>query len=283
MVFQVVDVTNWAADSDEELGARDKLWVSSTPREDSPDEVPDALWKEGRPGDKVAEAGADLWAEKIAAEIAALMGVPAAKVDLALRGDVCGVLSWRIAGTLTHGNQLLSVIYSDYQAQSKGRVPGYDLPSIRQALEPYEGWSDTLGAFDCFAGLLVLDALIANTDRHHENWGIIEETQRLAPTYDHGASLGFNVPQRMLGRPQEYAAGGRSRHFPARLTLVELAGQALVMVGDTVASHWREAVAGVDTGGLEQVIANVPEDWMSEVMRTFVLDLVTENRRRLLT
>ena len=278
MSYQVVDISDWPADSDEELGARDKLWVSSTPSE----EVPDALWKEGRPGDKVAEAGADLWAEKIAAEIAALMGVPAAKVDLAQRGDVCGVLSGRIEGTLTHGNQLLSVVYPDYRAQSKGRVAGYDLPSIQQALGRYHGWSDSHGAFDSFAGLLVLDALIANTDRHHENWGIIEETQRLAPTYDHGASLGFNVPQRMLGRPQEYAAGGRSRHFPARLTLVELAGQALVMVGDTVASHWREAVAGVDTGDLEQIIADIPDDWMSEVMRTFVLELVLENRRRLL-
>ena len=75
MSYQVVDISDWPADSDEELGARDKLWVSSTPSE----EVPDALWKEGRPGDKVTEARADLWAEKIAAEVAALMGVPAAR------------------------------------------------------------------------------------------------------------------------------------------------------------------------------------------------------------
>lgn len=132
MTYRVLDVSDWAADSDEELGARNKLWVSSRPWDDAPD----ALWKEGRPGDKVTEARADLCAEKIAAEIAALMSVPAAKVDLALRGEVCGVLSWRVAGTLTHGNQLLSVVHADYQAQSKGRVAGYDLPSILQALAP---------------------------------------------------------------------------------------------------------------------------------------------------
>lgn len=279
MSYQVVDIGDWPADSDEELGARDKLWVSSTPSE----EVPDALWKEGRPGDKVTEARADLWAEKIAAEVAALMGVPAADVDLAQRGGVCGVLSWRMAGTLTHGNQLLSVIHPDYQAQSKGRIAGYDLPSIERALEPYRGWDESLGAFDCFAGLLVLDALIANTDRHHENWGIIEETRCLASSYDHGASLGFNVRKSMRDRPREYAAGGKSRHFPSRLTLVDLASQALGKVGDTVAAHWREAVARVDTGDLNRIIASVPEDWMSEVMRTFVLELVIENRRRLLT
>ncbi len=279
MTFPVVEVTDWVAESDEELGARNKLWVSSVPG----GEVPDALWKEGRPGDKVTEARADLWAEKIAAEIAALMGVPAAKVDLAQRGGVFGVLSWRIEGTLTHGNQLLSVVHADYQAQSKGRVAGYDLPSIEQALSPYEGWDESLGAFDCFAGLLVLDALIANTDRHHENWGIVEETQRLAPSFDHGASLGFNVPEAMRRQPQAYAARGRSRHFPTRLTLVDLASEALGMVHGGVAVHWREAVARVDSGGLRQVIADVPGEWMSGVMRTFVFELVMENRRRLLT
>lgn len=279
MGYPVVNVSDWPADSDEELGARNKLWVSSTPSE----EVPGALWKEGRPGDKVTEARADLWAEKIAAGVASLIGVPAARVDLAQRGGVCGVLSWRMKGTLTHGNQLLSVIHPDYQAQSKGRIAGYDLPSIERALAPYVGWEESLGAFDCFAGLLVLDALIANTDRHHENWGIIEETRRLAPSYDHGASLGFNVRKSMRDRPRGYAAGGRSRHFPSRLTLVDLAGQALGMVGDTVAAHWREAVARVNTGDLQQIIADVPDDWMSGVMRTFVLELVMENRRRLLT
>jgi hypothetical protein len=162
-------------------------------------------------------------------------------------------------------------------------VVGYDLSSIEQALQPYSGWSDSLGAFDCFAGLLVLDALIANTDRHHENWGIIEETGRLAPSYDHGASLGFNAPKTMRERPREYAARGRSRHFPSRLTLVDLASQALEMVGDKVSAHWREAAAGVDAGDMERVIGGVPEEWMSEVMRTFVLELVMENRRRLLT
>jgi hypothetical protein len=89
---------------------------------------------------------------------------------------VSGVLSARIPGTLTHGNQLLSTLHVGYQVNTKGRVEGYDLTSIARVLEPYVGWQAPFGAFDCFAGLLVLDALIANTDRHHENWGVIEET-----------------------------------------------------------------------------------------------------------
>jgi hypothetical protein len=127
MAYPVLEISDWPGESDEDLGARNKLWVSAMSGEDS-----EALWKEGRPGDKVTEPKADLWAEKIGAEIAALMGIPAPRVDLALRDGVSGVLSARIPGTLTHGNQLLSSLHVGYQVNTKGRVEGYDLPSIRR-------------------------------------------------------------------------------------------------------------------------------------------------------
>jgi hypothetical protein len=45
-----------------------------------------------------------------------------------------------------------------------------------------------------FASYLVLDALIGNTDRHHMNWGVLDDPgspRVLAPTFDHASSLGF--------------------------------------------------------------------------------------------
>ena len=47
-----------------------------------------------------------------------------------------------------------------------------------------------------FAEYLVLDAVIGNTDRHHENWGMLRQRhdlewlQFLAPSFDHASSLG---------------------------------------------------------------------------------------------
>jgi hypothetical protein len=47
-----------------------------------------------------------------------------------------------------------------------------------------------------FAEYVVLDAIIGNTDRHHENWGVLRRhlgtrwVSRLAPTFDHASSLG---------------------------------------------------------------------------------------------
>ena len=43
-----------------------------------------------------------------------------------------------------------------------------------------------------FIGYIVLDCLISNQDRHHENWGIIVYRDEifLSPTYDHASGLG---------------------------------------------------------------------------------------------
>ena len=45
-----------------------------------------------------------------------------------------------------------------------------------------------------WAKILLFDCLIGNTDRHHENWGIIIDStneKRFAPAFDNGIALGF--------------------------------------------------------------------------------------------
>lgn len=56
---------------------------------------------------------------------------------------------------------------------------------------------DILTAYDLereFISLPVFDALIANNDRHCDNWGVLSGPNgiRFAPIYDNGSSLGFN-------------------------------------------------------------------------------------------
>lgn len=49
-------------------------------------------------------------------------------------------------------------------------------------------------AEETFVGYLLLDALIGNSDRHHENWAFVSLNGKtyLAPTYDHASCLGGN-------------------------------------------------------------------------------------------
>jgi hypothetical protein len=80
------------------------------------------------------------------------------------------------------------------------------------------------------AGFVTLDALILNTDRHHENWGLIRTVSpegkvkhRVAPSFDHASSLGRNEPAEKVaqwlqdpGRLEWYAQRGRGAIFLKR-------------------------------------------------------------------
>jgi hypothetical protein len=49
--------------------------------------------------------------------------------------------------------------------------------------------------------LLVFDAVIGNSDRHHDNWSLIlrrAAPSELAPGYDHGSSLGSHIEEHRL-------------------------------------------------------------------------------------
>lgn len=261
------------------MGARDKLWVMS----DLAHNTPSHLWKAARSPEKLPEYGADSCAERITTEIAHLMGVRAAGVELAVRHRERGVIGERIGGELRHGNELLSDLHLDYQVAQKGPVPGYDLASIRTVLSDHRGWSVGLGAFDCFVGLLVFDALVGNTDRHHENWAVVQDSRTLAPSFDHGASLGFNANNHQVADAGRYASKAKARPFGRGIGTLDLAREALGMVTAEVANLWVGRVGDIDETDIQLIVGAVPAAWMSEVRRTFVTELIVANRRRMLT
>ena len=203
--------------------------------------------------------GTDSCAERLTIEIARVLGVETADVALAVRHEERGVISERIDGELRHGNELLSGIWPGYDTDKKGPVPGYDLVSIKAVLDGYRGgWSLDLSAFECFAGLLVFDALVGNTDRHHENWAVVQNTQTLAPSFDHGASLGFNASARQMTDPTGFVRKARARHFGRDKSPLELAREALGMVTPQVSELWIGRVAAFET---TRVPAGVWRSW----------------------
>lgn len=277
--FAVIDVSAWEAEESEEMGARDKLWLMADPAL----ETPSHLWKAARSADKLPDYAADSCAERITTEVAHLIGVEVARVDLAIRHGEKGVISHRIGGELRHGNELLSDLYPKYEVAKKGPVPGYDLASIKTVLSGYAGWAADLSAFDCFVGLLVFDALVGNTDRHHENWAVIQDSRALAPSFDHGASLGFNANDSQMTDARRYASKAKARHFGRGISTLDLAREALGMVPSRTSSMWVERVATIDVADIPAIVAAIPASWMSDVRRTFVTELIVENRRRLMT
>ncbi len=302
--FEIRDVSAWEAVNPEPIGRDAKLWVRE-PGAPSQSLERDWLFKPVIVTASGHRQGED-WTEKIVSELGGLLGVPCAEIELAVGRGVPGSISRNVAPdgwNLVLGSVLLSTGISNYQEgqlRPPGR-PGHSPRTIFQALgrcEPPAG-SGHLTAVEVFAGYLVLDAWVANQDRHDQNWAVLRQAAapgdlRLASSYDHASSLGFNLldarRETLLGSSAmaDWATRGtahRFEHDPGRSwreipTLVATAHDALDLAGQKASRHWIERLRSLEWAEVEHVIARIPN--LSDVTASFILELLTINRRRLL-
>lgn len=292
-----VDATGWAVADVEPSGDDPKEWLID-PSDSSRWLFKPATVKDGR------RQGED-WAELLANRVAGLLAVPAAEIRLAERDGHPGCLSRdaRPAVTVGDGHEflpaqpgsvLLSEVIADYRPRSRDRR-GHTLDNVRRVLTGVTppGATDgaDLSAFDVFAGYLVLDALIAGQDRHSDNWSVAfhqDGQGELLPSYDHASSLGFNLlderRSRLLGDPvafQRWARNGCATRFEdgREVSLVDHAAAALAL-SPLAHVHWEQRLTAFDVQAWRAVA--VPEGVVSEVGRTFAVEVVNTNRRRLL-
>ena len=192
-MFPVVTVPP-AAGLVEQLGTKPKFWFDERR----------TLFKEGR-----ADTGEN-WAEVIGAQLCELLGLPHATYSFATwtsGGDEVrrGVVTANFAprGRLVLGNELLPRV-TEYDGTLCYKQTAYSMPRVRAALRsllPPSGFSESglSTAIDVFVGYLMLDAWIANQDRHHENWGSVVESRTsivLTPAFDHAAGFGSILTDR---------------------------------------------------------------------------------------
>lgn len=292
--YPVVDVTDWAVHLYEADGSEEKIWLST--REEP---CRRALFKPNVRND--TDEKADHWPEKLASEVARVLNVPRADIDLAARSGRRGCVSYDVkpdGWQLQPGFLLLSEYLKEDHDPMDKRHKGHTLPNVRGALRDFAqppgfGGPATFGAFDVFAGYTVLDAVIANRDRHPANWAVLIGPERgdslLCPSYDHATSLGFSLTdadrQRILGGRRDWEAflrRGTAWRFEGcrKLPLTDFARAALDLVSAQVRAYWLDQVAACEKVHLKDLAARVPE--MSEAARTFAVELMDANRRRLL-
>lgn len=178
------------ADFPEQLGTKEKHWISNNRY----------LFKRGRD-----ETGED-WAEVVASALCELLNIPHAAYCFAQDKDGrAGVITKTIVppgGLLIHGNELMKR-HGDYEYAKTYHIHKYTLKRVaglirhlcNDGLNPPISVKENLKeSFYYFFMYLILDTLIGNQDRHHENWGIIllNNQMFLAETFDHASSLGRN-------------------------------------------------------------------------------------------
>ncbi len=201
---------------------------------------------------------------------------------------------------LQPGDVALFDLLGKYEAKNPGRH-GHSLSNIERILShcepPPEYVNDAgLTAFGVFAGYLALDALIANQDRHEQNWAILrprlgDDGARLCGSFDHASSLGFNLrdsmrAQRLIaGTVADWALRGTAQRFEHSdgnkiETLVELTGRALGIAGSAARTHWLDNISRFGEASMATLIEQIPS--MSDPSRRFAIEVLRTNRRRLL-
>ena len=284
--YPVIEVrSEWEMET-EHLGSKEKFWYARDQDERG------WLFKYPRPNT------GEHWSEKVAAEVADLLNIPHAAVELAICKGKRGSTTESFVhhgSELFHGNQVLAGKVLGYDPEKKSRNVDHTLTNIWRAIDSvFASPEDIEKAKLQFTEYLILDALIGNTDRHHENWGVLRERvddkwqDALAPSFDHASALGRELldvgpkkcRKRLLAEKQvgAYTKSGQGGIFwsendkkaPSPLELVRRA----CVLEPALFQKALNKIDVPDMFSLSDIVHRVPEDWMSPLARDFALALM---------
>ncbi|MCZ2343906.1 MAG: hypothetical protein LC104_19225 [Bacteroidales bacterium] len=298
-MFTTVTVDPSKAESLEQLGTKRKFWFTD-------DKGVRVLFKA-----EERNTGED-WAEKLACELAGLLGLPHVQYELAeeqgsgIPGVICescSPASW----SLMMGNELLLARDPAYPADDgrKYKVREHTVEAVAEVVRklelPPDPWRTVpvgiVSALDVFIGYVLLDAWIANQDRHHQNWAALDDSQKryLAPSFDHGASMARNLQDDE--RQERLTTRDANRQIPAFVRKARSAfyaqasdtkplgtfeaWQAFAALSQSAETTWLDRLRAVDETEVARLLAEVPTGRMSPVCREFTQKLLTENKNRL--
>lgn len=289
--FPILEVTSEMRSDVEQLGSKPKFWFKLDGQ--------NWLFKEAR-----ENTGED-WAEKIASEIAILLGLPTHHSELAVweskRG--CAVKSFLPSekSILVHGNELLGGIVPGYDREKEWGQTDHTFDNIVTVIENlFPSETARRVAASRMVGYLVFDALVGNTDRHHQNWGVLIEQRvvpdrlptfvlQLAPTFDHASSLGRELTDEARNRKlsegsmERYIRKGRggifenphSKHGLSPLALTEM----LAHRYPEFFRPWQGRVRGLPESAWTDLVERIPDERISPSGRAFVLAFLSVSRK----
>ena len=129
-----------------------------------------------------------------------------------------------------HGGDYMQRLIEGYD-RKVGRQHNFEsISAICKMLKQHAALADNWVIY--WAKVLTFDALIGNTDRHHDNWGVIYQflvgrdvdaesgeisiqSTRLAPTFDNGTSMGHEIPSEKF---HAFSGVDRMKRYVARGT-----------------------------------------------------------------
>jgi hypothetical protein len=287
-------IPSGAAQIAEQLGSREKYWFMDS------DSDARKLFKIGRPNT------GEHWSEVVVARICAWLEIPHADYQLATDGIHVGVVTSSIveqheATRLIHGNEVLARALDSYPAEHAHPGARYNLQDVFSSLSQYTAIDDR-SAVATFGDYLILDALVANQDRHHENWGLLElpdGLRVLAPTFDHAASLACRLTDKERETRLNTSDRGyhiahyvqrahtwlyETRESQRRLTTLSAAKEwAALLYGINYRSPVIDSLAGASEDTFTEMFDDLHRSGISDTAVRFAVTLLNLNRDRIIT
>ncbi|MCA9497974.1 MAG: hypothetical protein KC588_02145 [Nitrospira sp.] len=290
--YPVINVPLNAPDFPEQLGTKPKFWFDENR----------FLFKEARIG-----TGED-WSEKVVCELCEILGIPHAKYDLGMWNGKRGVVTENFVpprASLIPGNQILVRINPRYPTGKLRGVRHHTLRIVHIVVGLMKPPVDFLpfpgvtSARHVFAGYLMLDALVGNNDRHHENWGLVltgDRVLHLAPSFDHASSLGrIESDKEKLDRlrtkdqfrtVEAYAKKASSAFHLSQTSTTPLstleAFYSIAKLHTSAALAWLKRLEEVSPEQTMEILSKVPKDRISDISIEFAQKVLLINRERLL-
>jgi len=225
-----IDITSWLLDEDfpiHPVGSKPKR-VVTCPLTNAPFLISGHSYLFKIAKDRRAT---QMWSEVIAYRIAALVGLDVPPCFVAVN-ETTGEVGALVEFFFGYPNepQPSRLVHAADLLQRFRTGPRTDRPHfVRMNLQI--GRALKIDDVDWWARALTFDALIGNTDRHPENWGWLvrrpesgEVEWRLAPIFDNGTSLGWEIQEDKLARATDpsriarYIRAGRHHVGWDRLT-----------------------------------------------------------------
>ena len=136
----------------------------------------------------------EYWAEKIASELASLLDIRCSNVDIGYYNGRIGSMNYNFVKEDEILAEGVTFIENKYINYNKDKLVD-DVSDKKYSLQMIEECIPS-GFMKFIYQMILFDALIGNSDRHHSNWGFIYKfnyqsglTLHFSPLYDNGSSL----------------------------------------------------------------------------------------------
>jgi hypothetical protein len=147
----------------------------------------------------------------------------------------------------------------------------------------------------------MFDILVGNTDRHHENWGVVVErtdgaigqvSTWLAPTFDHASSLGREVSDLKRSRRlttkdtranlNAYVGKAKTAFYadgePAQMMRSFEMLQAIRKLEPNAYRFWGQKICSLKDTFFQSIFNQIPPEWISKVAIEFAITILSLNQ-----